>query len=124
VTAHAASLVVPASPALAQFTAGTLSAADLLHVDLATRDDTRAMAVAVGARTFTVRSLIRMRCAGEDSRHLATSLSATEASCYFQDFPADLRDLQVQQRFAVALDACRPELSDVTGRTSARQPPR
>ncbi len=108
----AASLTVPASPALSDFAVSTLPAADLLHARLTARADTQAMAVALGAKAFTAGSLVRFRCAGKSMQTLATRLGDTEESRYYTEFPADLEDLVTQQRFAAALDGCRPELSD------------
>lgn len=106
------SLIVPVSPALAEFTADTIAKQDLLHHRLATGKDTRAMTVAAGAKEFTVNSLVRLRCASEDGQDLATTPEETgEASYYFTDFPGQLQDLVLQRRFAVALDASRSELT-------------
>jgi hypothetical protein len=116
VRAPAASLTVPASPTLSAFTASTLTPGDLLHTGLAADTDTQAMAVALGAKAFTVNSLVRLRCAGENAQNLATRLGGTEASRYFTAFPEALQDLGIQQRFAAALDVCRPELSDANRR--------
>jgi len=111
--AAAGSLVVPVSPALAEFTTSTLAAKALLHSGIAASPDTRAIAIAAGAKVFTVGSLVRLRCADENARNLATRLDgAAEASHFFTNFPGALRDLAVQQRCAAALDACRTELTD------------
>src|SRR5262249_25572869 len=111
--AMAGSLVVPVSPALAELTASTIAARSLLHADVAVRSDTRAIAIAAGSKVFTVDSLVRLRCAGENAQNLATGLDqAAEASYFFKNFPEVLRDLAVQQQFAAALDTCRAELTD------------
>jgi hypothetical protein len=111
--AMAGSLVVPVSPALAELTASTIAAQRLLHADIAARPDTRAIAIAAGAKEFTVSSMVRLRCAGENAQNLATTLDETaEASYFFKNFPDALRDPAVQQRFAAALDAYRAELTD------------
>ncbi|RSM96247.1 hypothetical protein DMB42_48850 [Nonomuraea sp. WAC 01424] len=106
------SLAIPVSPALATFAAGTLDAENLLHSGFASRPDARAMATKLGGKAFTVNSLIRLRCAGVSARGLATEVdAATEVERYFTRFPDALRSLPLQQRFAVALDACRSELN-------------
>ena len=111
--AKAGSLVVPAGPALAELAASTIAAESLLHADIAARPDTRAIAIAVDSKVFTVGSLVRMRCAGKNAQNLATRIDeAAEASYFFKNFPDALLDLAVQQRFAAALDACRAELTD------------
>lgn len=113
VSALATSLAVPLTPAMADFTASTLAAKDLLHADIAARPDTRALAMVVGGKAFTVGSLVRLRCAGKNASNLVTRLDeATEASFSFRTFPDELRDLTMQQRFGAALDACRNQLTD------------
>ena len=111
--ATAKSLIVPANPALADFTASTLPVKALLRADIAARPATRGIATAAGAKTFTIGSLVRLHCAGKDAPNLATRIdTAAVASYYFSDFPEVLRNLPMQQRFAAALDACRAELAD------------
>jgi hypothetical protein len=113
VPAQARSLAIPAIPALGDITVSELAANRLLHADIAARPDTRALAMAVGGKAFTLGSLVRLRCAGVDASELATKLDeATEASYSFTDFPDALRDLRLQQRFGAALDACSRHLTD------------
>ena len=110
--ATAGSLVTPTSPALAELTASTIAAKSRLHSSIATRPDTRAIATAADVKKFTVSSLVRLRCAGENAQNLATTLNeGEEASYFFEDFPDELRDLAVQQQLAAALDASRTELT-------------
>jgi hypothetical protein len=107
------SLAIPVNPALAAFTDDTLRPKDLLHSDIATHPDTRTIATTLGGKAFTVGSLIRLRCAGESAPDLVTRLDKpTEVVRYFTDFPGTLHNLTVQQRFAVAIDACKAELND------------
>lgn len=120
--AMAGSLVVPISPALAEFTAGTIAAQSLLHSDIAARSDARAIAIGVGAEEFTVSSLVRLRCAGGNAENLATALDDGEASYSYEDFPDELRDLAVQRRFAAALDASRAELTQAHRRDLRASP--
>ncbi|HVA73052.1 MAG TPA: DUF3883 domain-containing protein [Acidimicrobiales bacterium] len=113
VLAAAGALVVPAAPALSEFVAQTIPSEEVLDRRLAERADVRALAAECGAKTFTVGSLIRLRCAGADPAGLATRLDAAgEAARAYPDFPAALADLSVQRRFAAAFDACRTELKD------------
>jgi hypothetical protein len=107
------SLAIPISPALATFAADTLDAEYLLHSSFASRPDVRAMATKLGGKAFTVNSLIHLRCSGVSAANgLATKVdTATEVARYYTRFPDALRDLPRQQRFAVALDACRTELN-------------
>ena len=112
--ATAGSLVVPVSPALAELHSQHASPRRISCTPISPRaPDTRAIAIAVDAKVFTVGSLVRLRCAGENAQNLATRLDeAAEASYFFKNFPGALQDLAVQQRFAAALDACRAELTD------------
>jgi Domain of unknown function (DUF3883) len=105
------STVVPVNQALADFCAETLASQALLHVGLVTRIETRSMAIQMGARRFTVGSLVRLRCAGASNEEIDTKLTSTEAEFDFKSFPDALQNLRLQQRFAAAIDACRQELS-------------
>jgi len=106
--AIADSLAAPVSPALAEFTAKEIDEQGLLHSSISARLDTRAIATAAGVKQFTVSSLIRLRCAGEDDQDLSTTLDEDEEASYcFESFPDELRDLTMQQRFAAALDQSR-----------------
>jgi Protein NO VEIN, C-terminal len=111
VCAVVTSTVVPVNQALADFCAGTVTSKDLLHAHMVTRMETRSLATQMGAKSFTVGSLIRLRCAGASNQEMATKLAATEESRRFTSFPDALRNLRLQQRFATAIDACRRELN-------------
>lgn len=69
-----------------------------LHLDLM-HPDTHELAESSGAKRFTVGSAVRLRCAGEDSSELATTLGDDRA-LYYTDFPEPLRDVGLQERFA------------------------
>lgn len=123
VHASAGSIVVPDQPPLGDFLAKTIPTQEVLEEHLAARPDIRLLAAECGAKTFTLGSLIRLRCAGDDSSGLATRLdAASEAVRVYTDFPADLQDLSLQHRFAVALDACRSVLKD-SHKTDLRRSP-
>lgn len=112
VYAVAGSLAAAVTPALARYTADGINAKDLLHSDIAAGGDTRAIATAAGAKKFTVSSLVRLHCAGEDAQDLGTVPDGSEeASYYFVNFPDALRNLKLQKRFAEALDASRSSLT-------------
>jgi len=64
-----------------------------------------------GARVFGLNSLVRLRCAGEKATALATKVDG-EANYHFPKYDAALRDVDRQQRFAAALEAVRPRLTD------------
>ena len=57
-----------------------------------------------GAKEFTLNSLIRLRCAGEDSRSLQSNCKDGEACYYYTEFPDAWQDLPKQKRCASALD--------------------
>ena len=57
-----------------------------------------------GAKEFTLNSLIRLRCAGEDSTMLQSNCKDGEACYYYTDFPNSWQDLAKQKRCASALD--------------------
>jgi hypothetical protein len=110
--ATAESLVVPVSPALAEFTAAAIAKESRLHSDIAARQDTQVIATAAGAQEFTLNSLIRMHCAGQDDEGLKTKLDKhRESDRVYTHFPDVMRNLEVQQRFAAALDAARAKLT-------------
>ena len=64
-----------------------------------------------GAKEFTVNSLVRLRCAGQESDSLRTSRNEGEACYYYSEFPGLWKDLSRQQRCAAALDEHRRQLS-------------
>ena len=57
-----------------------------------------------GAKEFTLNSLIRLRCAGEDSDALQSNCKDGEACYYYTEFPDSWRDLAKQARCASALN--------------------
>ncbi len=115
-------LVVPGTPALADFVAQTIPAGEVLESRIADHPDLSALAVECGAKTFTVGSLIRLRCAGASSVGLATRLGLAEAARFYRDFPGALSNLSLQRKFAAALDASRTELNDSNKSDLRRSP--
>lgn len=79
------------------------------------------MALGAGARQFTIRSAIRLKCAGEDGSDLATSLGE-DAKLYYPDFPGGLQTLEEQEKLARAFDAHRHQLT-VENRTDLADSP-
>lgn len=65
-----------------------------------------------GAKLFGIDALIRLRCAGEDSKLLMTRLDSGQADCHYTNYETALRDVDRQRRFAAALEAVRPSLTD------------
>jgi hypothetical protein len=61
------------------------------------------LAADCGARRFTVSSLIRLRCAGQEAKSLKTKLADDDANYHFTDYKAALSGVDLQKRFAAAL---------------------
>jgi hypothetical protein len=102
----AGDLVVPANPNLDGF----LSEERYLDGPLATIAEIRQMAQQFGARPFTLNSLIRLRCAGNDGRALKTKVS-DEASYCFTNYEGALRDIERQAKMAATLTEMARRLS-------------
>ncbi|MHB1808130.1 MAG: protein NO VEIN domain-containing protein [Solirubrobacteraceae bacterium] len=123
VLATASDLVVPDNRALGDFAAATISPDATLDDSLAVRTEVCSFAARSGAKRFTVGSVVRIRCAGQDAAGLATRLDPrVDSDRSFTTFPDDLADLAVQRRFAAALDACEADLKDMH-RTDLRRSP-
>ncbi|TIL31703.1 hypothetical protein, partial [Mesorhizobium sp.] len=95
----ASNLVVPTFPALA----GHLAAKNYLHPDLAGDEAIAELAVKCCAKRFTVNSLVRMRCGGEQAEGLETKLADGEANYRYKPQPGHSLDPQEQHRTAGAL---------------------
>jgi hypothetical protein len=65
---------------------GFLEKSRYLDAALATDATARKLAVAAGAKNFTLASLIRLRCAGADPKQLTTKLKPEEADFNFDDY--------------------------------------
>ena len=65
----------------------------------------------LGARSFTLGSLVRLRCSGKDKSALGTKLGSQEADFHYASFPQPLQNVETQERFARALDALSRRLS-------------
>jgi hypothetical protein len=99
-------LVVPADPKLDGF----LSEERYLDKPLAAALDIRKVAQDSGARPFTLNSLVRLRCAGEDCRALKTKVS-DEASYFYRNYEAALRRPDQQIKMAATLTGVSRRLS-------------
>ena len=104
---HVGYLVIPEDPSLDKFVGEDRYLDDRLGRD----PDLNSFARRLGAKTFTVNSLIRLRCAGKDRRGLSTQLSDNEADFSWSDFPKPLESLDYQVRIAAALNALHRKLS-------------
>ena len=71
----------------------------------------RNLAIAAGAKNFTLSSLIRLRCAGADAKQLKTELEPAEANWSFESYETALRDEARQAAMASALTKLSRKLS-------------
>jgi hypothetical protein len=95
----AADLVVPAAPTLD----GLLEDKRYLDAELAGDAEAVRLARTVGAKAFTLSSLVRLRCAGRDPSHLKTQLESHEANICYEDYEARLSGVRLQEKLAGAL---------------------
>ena len=100
-------LNVPISPGLDHF----LSDHRYLHSDLATNSNTSDLALAHGAKRFSLNSLIRLFCAGEDSANLKTKLAADESNYHYTNYPGALTDATRHAKILKCFDNYWKELS-------------
>jgi hypothetical protein len=100
----AGQLQILASPVLEEF----IDASQILNRDLAENPVSKALAKASGANTFSINSLVRLRCADSGGGDLATKLQPKEASFYFTHGVANLN---VQVRTAKALTKLHKDLN-------------
>jgi hypothetical protein len=98
---------VPASPALNDFVTSPLSgiAKDkILHTDLTRRAETVRLAVDSGATSFTLNSLIHLRCSTKDGTQPTTKTDAHEIRWVYTSGEV-LEDRERQELFAHTLDS-------------------
>jgi len=95
----AKSLVVPDNAALG----GHVSASAYLHNDLSADPHIAKLAIECGAKRFTVNSLVRLRCGGEQDGGIQTAISAGEANYRYTRYPGLALDPAEQHRTANAL---------------------
>lgn len=98
---RAKELILPAAPALDAL----LDDEWYLDAKLARDESVLALAGAAGAKSFTLASLVRLRCAGDDATLLKTKLEKHEADIHYADYEATLRDPKTQIKLATALAA-------------------
>lgn len=92
-------LVVPDHPALG----GHVSASAYLHNDLSVDPEISKLAIACGAKRFTVNSLVRLRCGGEKDGGIQTKIGTGEANYHYTRYPGLALDPEEQHRTASAL---------------------
>lgn len=98
--ASAGGIVLPAEDEFDEL----LDETQLLDTRLAGDEAVRHQAAKLGAKAFTVASLVRMRCAGKDAGGLRTKTGA-DADLHFDDYGGVLANIEVQKRQAAALSA-------------------
>ncbi len=91
---------------------GFLDDEELLHNSLSKNSRIREVALQYGVQRFTLNSLVRLRCAGEDSSVLNTKAHDGERSYYFTDFPNGWNDVVRQVNCVDALNASSKHLSN------------
>ena len=89
--------------------AGSLRSDSVVSDEIADDPVTNALAILSGANQFDTNSLVRFRCAGDDSSHLETK--STGVQWRYRDFPEAWCDLERQILVAEALDRVRARLS-------------
>ena len=95
---NARDIVVSAHPSLDKY----LSRESYLDDGFAAHLDAIDMVLKYGAKTFSLNSLVRLRCAPEDSSQLETNTD-DDADYYYSDYGEELRGEDLQIRFAEAL---------------------
>ncbi len=80
-----------------------------LHAQLAGSGVTD-MARRAGATPFNLASAVRLRCAGKEASRLKTRVDAP-TYLYYTNFPAELNNVDLQERFAAAFDSHRRQLT-------------
>jgi hypothetical protein len=103
----AAKLVLPSDPTLDGF----LDDSRYLDASLSADSAVRELAATSGADHFTLSSLVRLRCAGEDGKALQTKLKDKEAKYRFTAYDTALKDAARQAKMAAALSRMARKLS-------------
>ncbi|WP_066996935.1 DUF3883 domain-containing protein [Mesorhizobium sp. WSM3873] len=100
-------IVVPQDPLLDGF----LSDERYLHPLLAKDPVVRDLALSRGADRFTLAALVRLRCAGSDTKHLQTKLKKEEGNWHFASYDTALNNVDRQVKMAASLSALSRRLS-------------
>jgi hypothetical protein len=80
------------------------------------------LAIAAGAKQFTLNSLVRRRCAGEDASALETELGEDEADLPFDDYETAMTSVETQASIATTLSRLRVRLSAANKRDLKESP--
>jgi hypothetical protein len=89
---------------------GFLGDARYLDPALSADENLRKLVEKCGAKPFTVASLVRLRCAGENEKSLKTTIEGV-ANYHFTNYDKSTRELDMQKRQASALSAFPRRLS-------------
>ena len=108
ILARASKIVIPECDELGGF----LAKKRYLDENFARNEQIVKMAKGFGAKTFTLNSLIRLRCAGITSSSLKTKLVEGEANYYYEKFEAKLSNIGIQKKFAIALETLSRRLKE------------
>jgi hypothetical protein len=90
---------------------GFLSESRYLHPALTSDGAVRELAAASGAAHFTLSSLVRLRCAGKDTKALQTKLKDGEANFHFESYDTAMKDLGRQVKMAASLSGMARQLT-------------
>lgn len=104
--AKAGAIVLPSD----DIYAGFLGDARYLDHELSADGDLGKLLEKCGAKPFTLASLVRLRCAGEDGKSLRTAIEGA-ATYYFTNYDKSMRELEMQKRQASALSVFPRRLS-------------
>lgn len=116
--AKASDIVVPAESWLHGF----LDPSRYLRTELAESALLRDLARRSGAKNFSINSLVRLRCAGQDRSALATRLADGEADYHFKEYEHSLTMVEQQVSMAEALFRSSKQLSNLN-RKDLRESP-
>lgn len=104
---EATNAVIPAIPELDGF----LSDENYLDPALVRDERVATLAIASGAKEFTLSSLVRLRCGPQVATGLATQLKSHEAAYWFESFESALKKVERQVEMARVLSAFRRNLT-------------
>lgn len=84
---------------------GFLEKGECLHDAFNNHSEALNVALVSGVKTFTLNSLVRLRCAGEDTDHLDTEITDDESNYHYVHFPEIWLKIEEQVRCANVLNA-------------------
>ncbi len=90
---------------------GFLEEGKYLHDAFGDHSGAIEVALASGVKTFTLNSLVRLRCAGKDRGHLDTEITDDDSDYHYVHFPENWLKIEEQVRCVNALNANRMQLT-------------